>query len=145
MSPLYAPRRGIQPEERLHLDVAAFLQVALRLPAWWSTIAHGSRIGIRERAMLKRKGTKPGVPDIVVIAPKPVGVGMGCIVIGIELKAGAGRRSADQVETHADLTMAGAHVGICRSIDDVIALLERHGIPLHARVMAGGGLLKAAA
>ena len=34
----------------------------------------------------------------------------------------------------------GQEVVVQRSVEDVAALLERHGVPLHARVMAGGGL-----
>lgn len=139
------PRCGLTPEEKLHLSVAAFLSVALRAPVWWSTIGHGSRIGIRERAMLKAKGLKPGIPDIVILMPQPIGVALGCIAIGIELKADHGRASDDQLAAHADLTVAGMRIGVCRSVDQVIELLERHGIPLHARVMGGGGIMKEAA
>lgn len=49
--------------------------------------------------------------------PGPIGRSL---VVGLELKAGRGRTSTDQIEAHTQL--------------------ERAGAPVHARVMAGGGI-----
>jgi hypothetical protein len=129
-----------RPEQALHMHVAAFLRVALRPPTVWTTFPAGG--GGRTRgAILKAMGLKPGFPDLIVIHPMPIGAGLGCIVVCPELKAARGARSADQVDTHEALTVANAHVGVCKSIEDVAALLERHGVPVYARVMAGGGII----
>jgi len=130
-------RQGLTPEERLHLDVAAFLQVGLRLPAWWSTIGHGSRIGGRERAMLKRKGLKPGIPDILVFRPIPGGT----FVLGLELKAGRNTTSEDQASTHAHLVVAGASVRVVRSVEDAATALRGAGFEVTAAIMSGGGFV----
>lgn len=130
-------RHGITPEERLHLDVAAFLQIGLRPPAWWSTIGHGSKIGIRERGMLKAKGLKPGVPDILVFRPIPGGT----FVLGLELKAKGNTTSEDQASTHAHLLVAGASVRVVRSVEDVALVLRLAGFEVTAAVMSGGGFV----
>jgi hypothetical protein len=139
---LYTPRRARRdsPEQALHMAVAAYLRVALRRPTWWTTFPAGG--GGRTRgAFLKAMGLKPGVPDLLVIHPEPIGVAFGRIVVWAELKSDTGRRSPDQVATHADLQEANTVVDVCRSVEEVAALLARHGIPLHARVMAGGGFM----
>lgn len=129
------------PEHRLHLQVAAFLRVALQLPTFWTTFPAGG--GGRTRgALLKAAGLKPGVPDILVIHPRPTDGG--CIVLGIELKAEHGRRSIDQTATHAVLREAGVHTVVCHTVEQVAAALDACGVPLRATVMAGGGFKVAA-
>lgn len=135
-----------RPEQSLHLQVAAFLRVALRPPTHWFTLDHGAgKVSVAAASLLKARGGKRGLPDILVLHPQPLGHALGCIVVGVELKASAGRLSPDQVETHEAMTFAGARVGVCRSVDDVAELLVRHGVPLHARVMTGGRGMKVAA
>jgi hypothetical protein len=62
---------SLGPEERLHIAVAQYLGLALRPPSWWSTIHHGARVSVRERSMVKRKGARAGLPDIMVFHPHP--------------------------------------------------------------------------
>jgi hypothetical protein len=56
-------------EERLHLAVAQFLNLALKPPTLWSTIHHGARVSVRERFLVKRKGARAGLPDVLVLHP----------------------------------------------------------------------------
>lgn len=132
-----AKRQG--PEAALHRAVADFLAKSLRPPTWWSTFPAGGG-GIVRGAKLKAMGLRAGVPDLLIFHPQFVmGMAAGCIVVGAELKAGKNGTSDEQDETMADLMVAGAHCGVCRSIEDVAALLRRHGVPVHGKVMAGGG------
>lgn len=144
--PLFMPRRRHHdtPEQRLHMAVAQYLRHALKPPTFWTTFPAGGG-GAARGGQLKAMGLKAGVPDIMVFHPQPIGTAIGCIVVCPELKAEQGRRSSGQVETHEAMTVAGARVGVCRSVEDVAALLDRHGVPLHARVMAGGGFMQVAA
>jgi hypothetical protein len=133
-------------EHQLHRQVAAYLAAALRPPTAWTSIDAGAGKLTRFSATsAKARGVKAGWPDILVIHPQPIGCGLGCILVGIELKIRKGRLSAEQLEVHSSLTMAGARVAVCRSVEDVEALLIRNGVPLRARLMAGGGIMREAA
>lgn len=59
----------IRPEQALHLSAAHYLRVAITSPAWWSTIGHGSHISRTEAGLLKAKGLRRGLPDIMVFSP----------------------------------------------------------------------------
>ena len=56
-------------EERFHLAVAQYLALALKPPTLWSTIHHGARVSLRERYLIKRKGARAGLPDVIVLHP----------------------------------------------------------------------------
>ena len=134
----------MKPEETLHRAVADFLAKALRPPTFWSTFPAGGGGAVRG-AKLKAMGLRAGVPDLLVFHPcRVVGMAVGCIVVGAELKAGRNGTSEDQDATMADMMVAGAHVGVCRSIEDVAALLKRHGVPVFGKVVASAGYRVAA-
>jgi hypothetical protein len=78
---------------------------------------------------LKAMGTIPGVPDLLVWLP-------GSMSFGIELKAGRGRLSADQVQWHSTLSSLGHRVYVCRSIDEVEAALRIESVPAIGQVVA---------
>jgi hypothetical protein len=65
-------------------------------------------------------GTKAGVPDLLILNHGRL--------YGLELKAGYGRPSATQVETHAQMRAAGATIGVANTIDDALALLGEWGV-----------------
>ena len=70
-------------------------------------------------------GLKAGTPDLVLCWKGRL--------IGIELKAGRGRLSDPQIETHEAITLAGGVVATCRTLDEVIAFLATLGVPSRAR------------
>lgn len=103
------------PEDRLQISVAGYLDLALPVGAVYFHIPNGGSRHVREAAKLKRMGVKPGVPDI-------------CIVwrgrsIFIELKTPTGRVSPVQRDMAQALTLAGAVVVTCRSVDEVSEFL----------------------
>ena len=53
-------------------------------------------------------------------------------IVGIKLKAGRGRLSPAQLETHEAITLAGVVVMTCCSLDDVAAFLATLGVPSRA-------------
>lgn len=123
-----------RPEESLHVAVARFLDAALCPPTWWTSIDHGAgKLSPRAGAMAKARGVRKGLPDVLVIHPSP-SVLPSCIVIGIEIKAAKGRQSQEQREVDAAFDAAGARYRVCRSIEDVAAVLRANDIPLRARV-----------
>ena len=145
-------RRGLSAEERLHLQVADFLTAAIRPPVFWTTIDHGAgRLSGRSAGMMKARGVKSGLPDILVMMPRsipanlPTGPLPATRVIGIELKAEQGRVSHSQEEMGRVFAAVNADYVVCRTVEVVAMALEVLGVPLHARLMSGGGVMKAAA
>lgn len=129
-----APKGRKSPEQELHLDVAKFLRVALRRPVFWTTFPAGGGGKLRG-AVLNGMGLVRGVPDILIFAPLTAVISAGhSLVLGIELKADAGRLSPEQIGTHADMMEAGVRCRVARSVDHVQDILLANGIPIHARI-----------
>lgn len=80
-------------------------------------------------ARMKAAGLKPGVPDILIIAPL-------CRPIWLELKSATGRLTEIQKATISALERAQAFVAVCRTLDDVQAALETAGLELLARTQS---------
>lgn len=120
-----------RPEQSLQIAVAAYLGHALKPPTIWTAFPAGG--GGRTRgAFLKAMGLKAGWPDILVIAPGPW-------ILGIELKAKAGRSSPAQLAIAEQFRAAGMFYEICRSVEEVERDLFLHGIPLSASVGRAAG------
>jgi hypothetical protein len=125
-----------RPEQQLQIAVATFLRHALRPPVLWSAFPAGGGGAIRG-SILKAMGLQAGWPDVLVIAPGP-------IIVGIELKVGKGRQSPQQISIENGFLQCNAMYFIARSVDEVEGFLRGVGVPLHARLVEGGrGILKA--
>lgn len=108
--------RKDQPERRLHKQVADYLDLALPPTAlWWPTPNASKRTPAQAANMKRAKEFRAGMPDIMLCHRGRL--------ICIELKAPKGRLSPAQHEVHERLTLSGAVVCVCRSLDDVIDLL----------------------
>ena len=129
------PRRA-SPEHDLHRTVAEYLAAALRPPVFWTSVDAGAgKLSPRSAAMMKARGVKRGIPDILIFA-REQDADARLIVIGIELKAPIGRLSDTQLAAHEALGMLGVHCRVARSVEQVQDILRVNGIPLHARVTA---------
>lgn len=107
-------------EDQLHRSVAQYLALVLKPPTLWNTFPAGGG-GKARGQRLKAMGLKPGWPDLIVLHPK----GRLTMVLGLELKCGRNRQSAEQkavAEQFAGLPLA--HLAVCRSIDDVASELK---------------------
>lgn len=112
-------------EDDLHRQVVAFLRLALPPNAVLhhsSNESDGTPAWYRKRAA---KGTRAGWPDLEIAYRGRM--------IFIELKTKRGRLTPSQAECHAELTLAGAVVKVCRSLEEVEAFLSQL-IPLKARL-----------
>lgn len=116
-------------EETLHRMVADYLALAIQAPDWWSTFPMGGG-GKARGGKLKASGAKAGIPDVLIIQ---AGTGK---AHWIELKTDKGRVSPAQVNTGACLLVAGCPVAVCRSLDEVQAMLVHWGFTLRAQVAA---------
>jgi hypothetical protein len=120
-----AKMRGIHPsEDDLHRAVAGFLTLAITPPAWWTTFPAGGG-GYTRGALLKAKGLKSGVPDILFI--------LAGRAYWIELKSKRrGVVSDDQRLTAVDLKAAHCPWAVCRSVEEVEERLIEWGFQLRA-------------
>ena len=83
-----------QPNElQIHMSVAAHLRARARPGVWWSHFPAGELRDERTAHKLKQMGTKPGVPDVLLLISGRL--------YGLELKRHDGRLSPEQRATHA--------------------------------------------
>ncbi len=110
-------------EQSLQRAVADYLALCVPAPPsgpFWTAV---NPIPAKSRAaagISRAMGLKDGTPDIVLCWKGRM--------VGIELKAGRGRVSPAQCETHDAITLAGGVVTTCRSLDDVAAFLATLGV-----------------
>lgn len=83
-------------------------------------VPNGGKRGKREAARFVGLGVKRGVPDILIVSRCPDGKSG----VAIELKTPAGRVSPEQIQWLEDLRRNNWHAVVCRSIDEVIALVR---------------------
>jgi hypothetical protein len=112
-------------EDQIQVAVAEYLTLALPVEVWWSSIEHRTW-SAREGANRKKRGVKPGVPDLLICWHGQI--------FGIELKTRTGHLSQGQIEQRAALLRAGARWALCRSLDDVIDKLREWEIPMRMEV-----------
>jgi len=119
-------RRG-KPEQGLHRAVADYLRMALPDDGdtFWFHCPNGGSRPMAEAVMLKKMGVKAGVPDICIVHDAQF--------YGIELKDIDAPLSQAQKKTHRSLREAKAKLVTCRSVDDVVAALDRWNIPVRCR------------
>lgn len=121
-------KKRAHPEHKLQTAVATYLWRVLAPPTFFTAIAHGGfslgdtpeQAKIRG-ARLKAAGLLAGVPDILIVHR-----GRACF---LELKSETGTLSENQKTAHKWIITAGGVVAVCRSIDDVKAMLEVWGVP----------------
>ncbi|MFA7243190.1 MAG: VRR-NUC domain-containing protein [Sulfuricellaceae bacterium] len=115
------------PEHEIHLAVVEWLGVACPKLLWWTV--DQTALNGRHGATLKRKGVKPGVPDLTFILA-------GGRAAFIELKAGKGKQTDTQITFEQQAREAGALYAVCRSVDEVEGVLRGWGVPLRVRLAA---------
>lgn len=108
-------------ERDLQADVFEFLNLCLPAEAVAFAVPNGDG---RETRM---PGTLPGAPDICIVWKGRA--------IFIELKTRRGAVRLNQRFIHERLTLAGAAVKVCRSLDEVAGFLVQL-MPLRGRVSA---------
>lgn len=119
------------PEDDLQVSVAAHLDWMLSPPATYTAIGHGGfslgktrEEAIRRGARMKKRGVKPGWPDLIVL--------FNSRSHGIELKAKDGRLSDDQKSVRDQIIAAGGTYEVCRSVEAVVDHLTALGVPLRS-------------
>jgi len=114
-------------ERDLQIAAVDFLRLALPPDCFFFHVPNGGPRPIVAAVLLKKMGTRAGVPDLIFL-------GAGIRPFCIELKAKGGHISPAQAETIAALAQAGARTFICRSLEEVAAAVESSGVKLRARL-----------
>jgi hypothetical protein len=133
----------VVPEQDLHESVADALDKLLLGPAEWTCFPAGSvPLPPQFAAKLARMGLKRGWPDVLVLSGR---------LYGIELKRRGGRLSRTKLVRGRSgilremlgqdvmfprLEHAGMTIGVCHSVDEVLAFLASAGVPLRAHAVA---------
>lgn len=108
-------------ERALQSAVFEFLRLALPADAVAFAIPNG------DGKMTTMPGVLPGFPDVGILYRSRLFV--------IELKYKKGAVRLNQTHVHHRLTLAGALVAVCRSVEEVEGFLSQV-IPLRARIAA---------
>lgn len=121
----FARSKRSAPEHKLHVSVARFLNIALPLDAWWTTIPTAGS-SLSQGAKIKARGYKAGTPDLVICWQGRA--------YWLELKAPKGTVDPVQRDCHGLINRAGCKTGIARDLNDVQYWLEQWAFPLRAVV-----------
>ena len=113
-------RNNAMAERRMHIAVADRLRLEARAGWWWSHIASGELRTKKTAALLQRLGLKPGMSDILLIAPDGEHY-------WLELKVDS-PLSDHQASFLGMLRRRGVKCAIARSYADAIAVLEQWGV-----------------
>ena len=110
------------------VQVAIVQYLELTQPAW---IVHHCKMEINKRgkaiqieiAKAKRKGSKVGFPDLLVLPWAHIGP------VFLEVKAEGNYASPAQKDMHRQLERLGYRVGVVRSVEDVQERFAAWGLP----------------
>ena len=120
-------------EYQLTCAVAQYLDAVLDpASARYSHIPNGERRDARTGAKLKKMGVKPGWADFAIVYGYGPLAADPPATIFIELKNGSGL-SQSQKDFAAWCQAVGQPYHICKSIDDVKAVLAKHQVPVRGR------------
>lgn len=106
-------------ELQIHMAVANHLRWRAAPGVWWAHYPAGEIRDERTAAKLKAMGTKPGVPDfLLLIAGK---------LHGLELKREGGRLTPSQKRSHMEIEAAGGYCAAAYGVEEAVAILRAWG------------------
>lgn len=110
----------LKEEEAIHRAVVELLQVSARPGVFWTHMPAGELRAEATGRKLKAMGTKPGVPDLILVKDGHF--------YGLELKREEGRLSPSQIAAHEELRRAGASIAVAYGLDQSIEILKGWGL-----------------
>lgn len=125
----YAPAKKQQrPEARLQKAIVGIVALQHLPGALWFSIPNEGKRSEVLGAELRRMGLRPGVADL-------------CFIVNgrahfLELKAGGGTQSPEQVAFEADCAIAGAHYRVTNDINEALSILTGWNVIRPARLAA---------
>lgn len=129
-----------RPEEQLQRSLVQHLRLRLEPP--WMFWANTNQRGTRkpwEQAILVALGLKAGIPDLFVLGPDRMLIGLECKAPARPLKNGAKSKAKPvlneaQQQVIPQLAGLGVPTIIVRDVDDAIAALSSLGAKFKGRV-----------
>lgn len=115
-----------RPEQALQISVVQYLRVALPSDVFWTAINPVPGKTRAAAGLSKAMGMRAGAPDLIFLDRGRF--------FGIELKAGKGTVSDNQLECAEDIRSAGGYIHLCRSLPEVQGVLMAHGIKLKGKL-----------
>ena len=103
-------------EDDLQMAVARYLDHTSLI---WFHPANERRTSIQAGARLKRKGVKPGVPDVMILTPNSVFNGL-----AIELKIKPNKPTPKQKEWLKSLLKCGWRCEVVYSLDEFLLIIK---------------------
>jgi hypothetical protein len=122
-----------RPEQELQQAVVQNLRLILPDTVVWLHVPNGGWRSATEAAIMVGLGVCPGAPDLLFMWRD---IRTHLRVAWIELKAGNRPATSTQLGFHARVRAIGHHVGIARSIDEVLTLLRDFGVPHHRATLS---------
>jgi VRR-NUC domain len=120
MRAYHRSRSADRPLAEGEIQKAVFQHLATRGVGFSFHVPNGGWRSPIEAAILKGQGTRPGVPDIVIV--------YGGKCFALELKAAGGTLSPAQREAIERMRAAGADVGVAYGLTAALQWLEERGI-----------------
>lgn len=111
-------KKYVGSEDDFQESVARYLNL---LNLRWCHVPNGGLRGYKTAAKLKRQGTKPGVPDVVIFEPRGRFHGL-----MIELKVSDNKPTTNQVDWLNGLSAKGYAVFWTNSFDEVKHVVEQY-------------------
>lgn len=122
-------------EAQIHRAAVQFFNLTLDPLVIWFHPANGGYRKRIEARIFKGMGVKAGVSDLLLIyRTRPTN---DLKVLCIEIKSESGRQTEMQTDFACRCAYLGIPYEICRSLDDVIAAVKAHGVPLRADIASG--------
>jgi hypothetical protein len=112
----------LQPEQQLQVECVQWMKRHLSKQVVFFHVPNGGKRGMREAVIFKAMGVVAGVPDLIVTWPG--------VIAAIEMKAGRGRASPEQIAMQDRLKACGWHVAEARSLSDFQSILIGLGAPM---------------
>jgi hypothetical protein len=109
-----------RPEQKIHRAIVAHLRTRAAPGVVWTTVEQGGYRSPVEAAILRGRGLRAGVSDILLWHRGRA--------FALEMKAPGGKPSAAQMQFAADMTTAGATATIAVGLDEALKFLETHGL-----------------
>jgi len=129
-----------RPEEQLQRALVQHLRLRLE-PPWifWATANQRGTRKAWEQAILVALGVRAGIPDLFVLGPNRVLIGLECKAPAETLKSGEKSKakpniSPAQQATIGALATCGVPTIIVRDVDDAVAALSTLGATFRGRV-----------
>jgi hypothetical protein len=119
------------PEQSLQKTIAAYLTACVGLPPdgpYWTAVNPIPAKSKAAAGLSKAMGLRAGTPDLLFVWQGKA--------IFVELKTSDTRLSVAQQNAHTEILLSRGTVFTVRSLDELIDVLEKSGIPVRGAVRA---------